>query len=226
MSENPQHNQGDTQEDVEEIISQGPSQPGASAQGKAPVAEAPPAGKAASADSRRSKRSSVYIYLVILFGAAFLMLLLAYFVQQRNNAAVQDDLRLATASRQELMEDLRRLETEKEGLETEKETLQAQVDALQQQLDEQTDQNFWLERELEDQALSWKAIYDLEEDFRTEDYDGCVFFFDNTLQAIHIYTPPEAAPRVEEIYRKLVEKDILNEEDYPLSTILGTPANQ
>lgn len=175
---------------------------------------------------QKNKPSSMYVYLAVMFGAAFLMLLLAYFIQQRNNDAVQDDLRLATASRQELMEDLRRLEEEKEGLETEKETLQAQVDALQQQLDEQTDQNFWLERELEDQALSWKAIYDLEEDFRTEDYDGCVWFFDNTLHAIHIYTPPEAAPRVEEIYRELVEKGILNEEDYPLSTILGTPANQ
>lgn len=175
---------------------------------------------------QKNKPSSMYVYLAVMFGAAFLMLLLAYFIQRRNNDAVQDDLRLATASRQELMEDLRRLEAEKEGLEAERETLQSQLDALQQQLDEQTDQNFWLERELEDQALSWKAIYDLEEDFRTEDYDGCVLFFDNTLHAIHIYTPPEAAPRVEEIYRELVEKGILNEEDYPLSTILGTPANQ
>ena len=35
----------------------------------------------------KKKRSSVFIYLAVLFGAAFLMLLLAYFVQQRNSNA-------------------------------------------------------------------------------------------------------------------------------------------
>ena len=223
MSEQPQHPsdpQGPDQDLLNEMMDRAATKGDPPSE---PPAETPPSPP----PPEKNRRSSVYVYLAVLFGAAFLMLLLAYFVQQRNNATAMDDLRMTTnVSREELIADLRRLETEKEGLEVEKETLQAQVDALQQQLDEQTDQNFWLERELEDQALSWKAIYDLEEDFRTEDYDGCVLFFDNTLHAIHIYTPPEAAPRVEEIYRELVEKGILNEEDYPLSTILGTPTNQ
>ena len=51
----------------------------------------------------KNKPSSFYVYLAVLFGAAFLMLLLAYFVQQRNNDAVRDDLRLASASREELL---------------------------------------------------------------------------------------------------------------------------
>lgn len=58
----------------------------------------------------KNKPSSFYIYLAILFGAAFLMLLLAYFIQQRNNAAVLDDLRLASASREELMTSIKDLE--------------------------------------------------------------------------------------------------------------------
>lgn len=69
--------------------------------------------------TEKNKRSSVYVYLAILFGAAFLMLLLAYFVQQRNNETVLDDLRSTTASRQELLEDIQRLEEENETLRAE-----------------------------------------------------------------------------------------------------------
>ena len=39
------------------------------------------------------KRSSFYVYLAVLFGAAFLMLLLAYFVQRRNNETAISALR-------------------------------------------------------------------------------------------------------------------------------------
>lgn len=65
---------------------------------------------------QKNSPSSFYRYLLVLFGAAFLMLLLAYFVQQRNNDAAQEDLQLLTASRQELLEDIKTLEGEKEGL--------------------------------------------------------------------------------------------------------------
>ena len=59
---------------------------------------------------QKNSPSSFYRYLLVLFGAAFLMLLLAYFVQQRNSDAVQDDLELLTASRQELLEQIKELE--------------------------------------------------------------------------------------------------------------------
>ena len=69
--------------------------------------ETPEEKKAAPPAPEKNKRSSVYVYLAVLFGAAFLMLLLAYFVQQRNNATALDDLRsTSTASRQELLEEI------------------------------------------------------------------------------------------------------------------------
>lgn len=65
---------------------------------------------------QKNSPSSFYRYLLVLFGAAFLMLLLAYFVQQRNSDAVQDDLELLTASREELLEQIKELEEANHGL--------------------------------------------------------------------------------------------------------------
>lgn len=65
----------------------------------------------------RNKRSSFYVYLAVLFGAAFLMLLLAYFVQRRNNETAMSELRSTmNLSREELMEQIEALEEEKQGL--------------------------------------------------------------------------------------------------------------
>ena len=59
----------------------------------------------------KNKRSSFYVYLVVLFGAAFLMLLLAYFVQRRNNETAISALRSTMdLSREELMEEIQGLE--------------------------------------------------------------------------------------------------------------------
>lgn len=96
MSEKPQHLSSPAEDHVSRETS-GPEKP------------TPPVEK--------NKPSSVYIYLVVLFGAAFLMLLLAYFVQQRNNAAELDNLRsTTTASREELLDQIEALEVEKEQL--------------------------------------------------------------------------------------------------------------
>lgn len=87
-----------------------------------PPQENPPAQEQVDAPPppvEKNKPSSAYIYLAVLFGSAFLMLLLAYFVQQRNNDAVQDDLRVITASREELLEDIKELEAERDRLEKE-----------------------------------------------------------------------------------------------------------
>ena len=65
----------------------------------------------------KNKRSSFYVYLVVLFGAAFLMLLLAYFVQRRNNETAISELRSTMdLSREELMEEIQGLEEERDGL--------------------------------------------------------------------------------------------------------------
>lgn len=91
----------------------------------------------------KNKPSSAYVYLAVLFGAAFLMLLLAYFVQQRNNDAVLDDLRSTTASREELLEDIKALEEERDQLKKEVEYQKGRVteryeeaERLQQSLEE------------------------------------------------------------------------------------------
>lgn len=74
------------------------------------------------------KRSSFYVYLAVLFGAAFLMLLLAYFVQRRNNETAISALRSTMdLSREELMEEIQGLEKEKLGLE-------GQITQLEEQL--------------------------------------------------------------------------------------------
>ncbi|MCI9289317.1 MAG: hypothetical protein HFF23_07500 [Oscillospiraceae bacterium] len=74
------------------------------------------------------KRSSFYVYLAVLFGAAFLMLLLAYFVQRRNNETAISALRSTMdLSREELMEEIQGLEEEKLGLE-------GQITQLEEQL--------------------------------------------------------------------------------------------
>lgn len=83
----------------------------------------------------KNKRSSVYIYLVVLFGAAFLMLLLAYFVQQRNNATVLDDLRITSASREELLEDIKVLEEERDQLQKEVEYQRDRVNQIKEERD-------------------------------------------------------------------------------------------
>ena len=77
---------------------------------------------------KKNKRSSFFVYLAVLFGAAFLMLLLAYFVQQRNNQTTIDGLQDSmNLSRTELMEEIAKLKEEKTGLET-------QIAQLEQQL--------------------------------------------------------------------------------------------
>lgn len=84
----------------------------------------------------KNKRSSFFVYLAVLFGAAFLMLLLAYFVQRRNNETAYSDLQnTMNLSRGELMEEIRGLEEEKQGLLAEQEGLQAQLSDAQATLD-------------------------------------------------------------------------------------------
>ena len=117
--------------------------------------ETPEEKKAAPPAPEKNKRSSVYVYLAVLFGAAFLMLLLAYFVQQRNNATALDDLRsTSTASRQELLEEIQRLEEENESLAQEKQTLKEELEEEQDRAArlKETSQQYWGDYF---QMLSW-----------------------------------------------------------------------
>lgn len=77
-----------------------------------------------------NKRTSVYRYLLVLFGAAFVLLLLAYFIQQRNSETTISGLRDSmNLSRAELMEEI-------DGLKEEKAALEEQVAELSPLTDE------------------------------------------------------------------------------------------
>lgn len=123
----------------------------------------------------KNKRSSFYVYLVVLFGAAFLMLLLAYFVQRRNNETAISELRSTMdLSREELMEEIQGLEEERDGLLA---SLQ-EADERQSSLTEQKNE---LERQLQNTQDSldeaWKrngimtSFAILEQALRNKDYE-------------------------------------------------------
>lgn len=122
---------------------------------------------------QKNKPSSFYVYLAVLFGAAFLMLLLAYFVQQRNNDAVRYDLELLTASRQELLEQIK-------GLEKERDQLQEDLKGQKEQTTDAEEAQDWLGKKLEESQkdlLRMTSWYDnahtldrLEQFVRDRDY--------------------------------------------------------
>ncbi len=122
------------------------------------------------------KRSSFYVYLAVLFGAAFLMLLLAYFVQRRNNETAISALRSTmNLSRDELMEEIDGLEEEKQGLLTEKEALQAQMDELNTQLESANKQYEFINGAYEKYVgytSILQVLYAAEVRLEARDYDG------------------------------------------------------
>ncbi len=97
-----------------------------------------------------NKRTSVYRYLLVLFGAAFVLLLLAYFIQQRSSETAISDLRdTMNLSRAELMEEIDALKEEKAALEEqvaqlsplpdELAELQEEYDKLEERLQQRED---------------------------------------------------------------------------------------
>ena len=126
---------------------------------------------------QRNKPSSFYVYLAILFGAAFLMLLLAYFVQQRNSETVRDNLRTATASREELLEDIQRLEEENLDLVERNEALSVQLKELQEEIDDlfkqvATEHHAYVECYDRFEVFTQFAL--LEQALRNQDWDTAV----------------------------------------------------
>ena len=160
----------------------------------------------------KNKPSSVYIYLVVLFGAAFLMLLLAYFVQQRNNAAELDNLRsTTTASREELLEEIQRLEEENEALQKEQQTLESQLLDLQERYDDVAGLGSLLDKEVQ----CWYAFWGLESSFQEENYEDCAEFFHLAYGSNYPHIPDteSAQRRARLIYETLLELGYLTEDD-------------
>ena len=130
MIEKPQKARADGQGDIlDQIIAQGLEKITSPAQTAAPEAVTPPepkqgGGASAPPADRKARRSAVYLYLLVLFGAAFLMLVLAYFVQRRSSEDAISDLQASiNLSREELLIEIQDLKNQSSALEKENSTL-------------------------------------------------------------------------------------------------------
>ena len=235
MSEKPQAVREDGQEDLlEQIITQGlekmnaPTQ--ATATAEVPPETAPsaprqePSGEAAHPASRRSKRSAVYLYLLVLFGAAFLMLLLAYFVQRRNNDDLRDSMNL---SREELLSEIRELEEANAALENQNARLSQwynhykdESEQWQEQYEEIALQADWLWEQYyaaERSSYAWQSFWILEQSYQSGDYESCAAVLLLIAQAKYAYY---AGPidsdreRYMEIVQAVIDEGILDK-SYP-----------
>ena len=176
----------------------------------------------------KNKRSSFYVYLVVLFGAAFLMLLLAYFVQRRNNETAISALRSTMdLSREELMEEIQGLEEEKAALEEQTDQLQEERDDLEKQLDELRNQHAQLTDDFSDQykkVEGWLNFWALEERFLSRDYEACARFLQTLANSGSLNLPDSdsALARMREIRDTLVDRGYLAEDD-PAEWLFGAP---
>ena len=178
----------------------------------------------------KNKRSSFYVYLVVLFGAAFLMLLLAYFVQRRNNETAISALRSTMdLSREELMEEIKGLEKEREELNA---ALQAAADA-QIKVEEERDTAIADYEHLKDgynkyvgYASILEGLYAAEVKLSDKDYDGAAAeltdieyqYFVDTIgdyDAEMGYYNPEGLflrPRFDALVEELIRRGALDED--------------
>lgn len=235
MSERPQAALADDREDLfEQIITQelekrkAPAQ--AAAAVEAPASEAPSVpkeereGEAAPPPGKTARRSAVYLYLLILFGAAFLMLLLAYFIQQRNNSDLRESMNL---SRQELLDEIRGLESQIAALEDQNTALESQNDELREVIDLwQNNSNRWqkqYEEKVEEAdglreqyftarevTNAWHFFWKLEQYYQAGDYESCAALL--LLEGFSYQIPESARERHEEIVQAVIDAGILAED--------------
>ena len=167
----------------------------------------------------QNRRSAVYLYLLILFGAAFLMLLLAYFVQQRNNenaiSGLQDSWNL---SREQLVEENRKLTEKNEELEVRLAVMEDQRDRAYRQIDElekQYNDAAGLGHLLDTELQCWYDFWGLETSFQEENYEDCAEFFRLAYYSNYSHIPEteSAQQRARLIYETLLELGYLAEDD-------------
>ena len=227
MSERAQKARVDGDDLLEQIITQGLDKLNAPAQaeaaGEAPPDEMPPALPQADSGTaaNRSRRTAVYLYLLVLFGAAFLMLLLAYFIQRRSNEDTISDLRNSmNLSRKELLDQISALEEENTALKNQNAALGTEIDRLnsdlsqwQERHDEQVmDANVLLGQVLSGQTAlnSWELFWELERFYQAGDYEACAAILILRDQEIYSYSTPDAAlERDDEIVQTVIDAGYL-----------------
>lgn len=232
MSERPQEIRADGQEDLlEQIITQGldklnaPSAqaeagPEAQADETPPVPKQEDGGKTATPEGSKNRRSAVYLYLLILFGAAFLMLLLAYFVQQRSNETTISDLRESmTLSREELLAEIKELKEQNDALNEDLDRLNNELDQWQERYEKKDGDAAYFFDEAYDahiELAAWRNFGVLEEFYLAGDYESCaaVLILQEQSSEIVDRTPGRvwAYERYEEIVQAVIGAGILDED--------------
>ena len=226
MSEKPQEARGEPEDLLEQIITQGlekiPAPAQTAARPAAPPDSASPAprqehgeGDAPPAGSR-NRRSAVYLYLLILFGAAFLMLLLAYFVQRRSSENTISDLRdFMNLSRAELLEQIEELEDQNAALAGEVDRLSGELGQWQQRYEEKAqeagDLSYYYYSAQSD-LYSLSSFLQLERYYQAGEYESCAAILLLQRQGQYAYhTPDGAEQRYEEIVKAVINAGILDE---------------
>ena len=231
MNEKSQASPGEEQEDLlEQIFTQGLEKIKTPAQvttmGEAPPENASSAsgledsGKPAPSKGRKNRRSAVYLYLLVLFGAAFLMLLLAYFAQQRSSENAISDLRDSMKlSREELLAQVRALEEQNTVLIGDTEMLKDLSNLWRQRYEEKSQEANTLSEQYhaaQGELYSWDSFWMLEQFYQLENYEACAAILLLQLQGQTPYCAPNGAERRhEEIVRAVILAGILDE-DYVL----------
>ena len=218
MSERPQAACTDGQEDLlEQIFTQGleriPAPPQADEGPDGTPSPAPKQGGERAA-TRKNRRSAVYRYLLVMFGAAFLMLLLAYFIQRRSNESAISDLRDSmNLSRKELLAEISALETQNTALNDEVDRLNK--DLSRWKLDCEAvikDRNDLFEQYIaaQNELYSWASFWMLENYYQLENLDACAAVLLMQEQGQYTYRAPDRT-RQAEIIQAVVDAGILDE---------------
>ena len=237
MNEKPQEALAGEQEDLlDQIITQGLDRMNSPSQMEAPQ-DAPSDGanpahgesnspNAAPLAVRQRKTSAVYLYLVILFGAAFLMLLLAYFIQQRSSEDTISDLRDSmNLSRQELLAEIQKLEDKNAELEGQNLWLEDGYNRLigelshwKERYEEQVqdaDNLFQQYSDAQEELYSWEFFWQLESAYQAENYLKCGHILLRETQVFNnltYSTPRVVQKRHDEIVRAVIDAGILDED--------------
>lgn len=229
MNEKPQTAREDESEDLlEQIITQGLEKMKTSAQvtavGEAPAEAAGDApaqkdsGGTAPAADKKNKRSAVYLYLLILFGAAFMMLLLAYFIQQRNSESTISDLKDSmNLSREELLSQIKDLEGQNSALDEKVDQLQSDLTQLQQLYEERAQEatdNWDLYNEVWKELNSWNSFWALEQYYQEGDYESCaaILLLQKQNPPFPYHAPKGTEDRQTEIVHAVIDEGILDDD--------------
>ena len=165
--------------------------------------------------ARNIRKSSVYLYLLVMFGAAFLMLLLAYFIQQRSNentiSGLRDSMNL---SRAELLEQIKDLEDRNTALHGELSAAYVERAQWQRLYEEAALEASSVSEQYEtaqEELYSWASFWMLEYYYQLENYEACAAVLLMQEQGQYPYRAPDRV-RQAEIIQAVVDEDILDEE--------------